>query len=199
VKSTGRRALIVAMCPPDRPVIDVGADHGHVAHALGAIATERDARRIGRRDVRWVVADGLLPFRCVPVAVIAGMGALTIARILAAGPRPDVVVCHAPDDPGTLRRWLAANGWRIDAEGLAKEGPRYAEVIRVVPGVETATDLPLEFGPRLLESGHPLLGAHLRRTAGLWRTIARATATADPVKHAEASRRVAFLEAALAV
>jgi tRNA (adenine22-N1)-methyltransferase len=198
VKSTGRRALIVAMCPEGRPVIDVGADHGHVARALGAIATEREARRIGRRDVRWVVADGLRPFRHVPVAVITGMGALTIAKILEAGPRPDALVAHAPDDPGTLRRWLAGHGWRIDAEGLAREGPRFAEVIRAVPGEESATDLALEFGPRLLERGHPLLRPHLERTARFWRAIATATATAAPGKHAEAARRVAVLERVLA-
>jgi tRNA A22 N-methylase len=137
------------------PIIDVGADHGHVAAALGSIATERDPRRIGRQDVTWVVADGLRPFRRVGTAIIAGMGANTIIGILSAGPSPEVAVLHAQDDPPTLRRWLAANGWRLDVELPVREGRGFAIVIRARPGVETASGLHLHHGPRLLEQWPP--------------------------------------------
>jgi tRNA (adenine22-N1)-methyltransferase len=187
------------MCPPGEVVIDVGADHGHVAHALGAIATERAPGRIGRSDVRWVVADGLLPFRRVDVAVIAGMGAATIAGILARGPRPTVAaVLHAQDDPPALRLWLAQHGFRIEAEGLAVEGTGFAEVIRTVPGTETATGHRLWFGPRLVEGDDPLLGAHLRTALDHHRGLMRITAGKAPDRHAELAARAAFLEATLA-
>ena len=98
-----RRDLLVRMTPPGDVVVDVGADHGHVAEALGAIATERMPNRAGRTDVPWVICDGLAAFRRVDVAVIAGMGARTIAGILTRGPTPEVAVLHAQDDPPFLR------------------------------------------------------------------------------------------------
>lgn len=195
--SRARRRLIVALCPRDRLVVDVGADHGHVAHALGAIATERLPHRRGRPDVRWVVADGLQPFREVPVAVITGMGARTIAGILERGPRPEVLIAHCPDEPAALRRYLAAHGWRIDAEGLAREGRRFAEVLRAIPGTEPATGLLLEHGPRLLEGDDPLLRPWLLHERGHWRSIGRQTAETAPEAHAQAMRHVRFLDAHL--
>lgn len=175
-------------------IVDVGADHGHVAHAVGAIATEAAPGRIGRRDVPWVIADGLAPFRHVDIAIVAGMGALTIARILAAAPRPTrAVVVHAQDDPPVLRAWLAANGWRIDAEALAPEASRFAEVIRAVPGVELATGPRLAFGPRLLAGGDPHLDAHLRHLHAHHARLAAQTASADPRRSAEEQAKAAFL------
>ncbi len=190
-----RRRLLASLVPEAEVVVDVGADHGHVAAWVGAIATERQPHRSGRGDVRWVIADGLKPFRRVDVAIVAGMGWRTIGRILEDGPRPSVAILHAQDDPPALRRWLASHGWRIDAEGLAPEAGRFAEVVRAVPGREAATGLVLELGPRLLDSADPHLRAHLEQLAGYWRSIAAKTATSAPGVHEEATERVAFLEA----
>ncbi|MBN2800191.1 MAG: tRNA (adenine(22)-N(1))-methyltransferase TrmK [Deltaproteobacteria bacterium] len=195
-----RLAAILELVPSGLLVIDVGADHGHISGALPrVITTERHPHQARRRGLRWVVADGLAPFREVPCAVIAGMGARTIEAILSRGPAPAVAVLHAPDDPPRLRRWLAANGWRIDAESLAPEARRYAEVLRVVPGEEPATGLTLAVGPRLLSEGHPLLEAHLTQLLGHHRSLAAATAGVAPDKHREAQRWVEFLVEALEV
>lgn len=195
VKGRDRRAAIVSLCPENTLVIDVGADHGYVAQALGGIATERQPHRIrGRREtVPWVIADGLTPFRSVPVAVIAGMGAHTIAHILNRGPRPQVVVLHAQDDPSRLRNYLAANGWRIEAEALAEEAGRHAEIIRAVAGTETATGLRLAFGPALLRDGHPLLRDHLNHLHRWWSSLAEQTQDRAPKRWAQAAARVRFL------
>ena len=200
MKRTGRarRELLVAMCPSAEFIVDVGADHGHVAHAVGAIATERAPNRAGRGDVPWVIADGLKPFRRVPCAIIAGMGAETIARILQDGPRPDVAVLHAQDDPPRLRRLLAADDWRIEAEGLAPEAGRYAEVLRVVPGRETATGLWLDFGPVLLRGNAPHKPAHLAQLIGHYERLAHTTRHAAPAIHADMEARVVFLRERLA-
>lgn len=184
-----RRALIARLCPPGERIVDIGADHGHVAHAVGAIATERAPHRRGRPDVPWVVADGLRPFRALDVAIIAGMGAHTIAGILAEAPPLGSAILHAPDDPPTLRCWLAAHGWRIDAEGLAPEARRFAEVIRAVPGRETATGTRLALGPRLLEGDDPHLGAHLRQLHGHYDGLVRAIGDHDPTKRDQARAR----------
>jgi tRNA A22 N-methylase len=187
---------LIALCPrePGWVLVDVGADHGHVAHALGAIAVERAPNRIGRHDVTWVVSDGLTAFRHVDVAIVAGMGACTIATILARGPRPTrAAVVHAADDPQRLRIELAAAGWRIDAEVLAREGRRIAEIVRVIPGSEPTSGHRLRFGPRLLDGDDPLLVEHLTTERRRCAEVADRTAGRDPARHAEYASREKFL------
>lgn len=158
-----RLEAIVALARGGGFVVDVGADHGRVAAALGAVAVERMPHRVAGTDptVRWVVADGLTAFRRVDGAVLAGMGARRIAAILGAGPRPGWIVAHADDEPGWLRGWLAANGWAIDDEDLVFEKGRFHMLLRAAAGHERADDDALAIGPRLMERRHPLLPAWL--------------------------------------
>ena len=199
--SRGKRLEVIASLVPDGVFcIDVGADHGHVAQRVGAVATERRPHRAGRKDVSWVIADGLQPFRSVEFATICGMGARTIHRILREGPQPTLgAVVHAQDDPPLLRSLLCEAGWRIDAEALAPEAGRYAEVVRVVPGVEPTSGLERYFGPKLLKGDDPYLIPHLRQVCGYWASIAERTATSAPDVHAAASARVDFLQRQLAL
>lgn len=193
-----RRAAIEALLPAEPGlVVDVGADHGHVAAAVGAIATERAPHRAGRSDVPWVIADGLAPFRAPDVAIIAGMGANTIEGILARGPHPRVLIAHAQDDPPRLRIHLARTGWRIEAERLAYEGRRYAVALRAVRGEEPASGLALHWGPRLLETGDPLLDAYLRHELAHQERVATACVASDPAKAAAHHAHVRFLRAQL--
>lgn len=186
-----RRELLVrfALAGP-APRVDVGADHGRVAAAIGAIATERRPHRRAAGG-RWVIADGLAPFRAVGTAVIAGMGARTIARILGGGTPVACAVLHAQDEPRWLRSWLAANGWRIVDEALAPEARGFAEVIRAEPGHEPTQGLLLEYGPVLLASADPLLAAHLDRELTRLRGLTLADLPAGP--RAALLERVGFL------
>ncbi len=154
--SDARRAAIVSLLPPNPTlIVDVGADHGHLAAAVGAIAVERRPHRRSAASLPWVITDGLSAFREVPVAVIAGIGARTIAAILERGVAPVVAILHAPDDPGLLRTLVVTAGWRLEAEALAPEGPRYAEIVRVSRGAEPSSGLHLLHGPHLLEGHDP--------------------------------------------
>lgn len=175
------------------PRVDVGADHGWVARALGCVATERRPHRRALPDGVWVVADGLDAFGPLGTAVIAGMGWRTIARIIGRAPPVERYVLHAQDDPPALRRWLAANGFRIADEALAPEAKRYAEVVVAVPGEEAAHGPVLELGPVLLQGHDPLADAHFRQLHGYYADLCDRT-----VGHADAHGRFVALRDHLA-
>ena len=147
----------MALVPAGGVIVDVGCDHGHVTHALGAIGVERAVDALPRRPGLFVLADGLAPFRHVDTAVIAGMGPSSVLGIVDRGPAPDTLVVHCPDGMNRLRQGLADRGYRIDAERLARKGQRISEVVRVVRGSEPHGGHRLWFGP-LLE-GDPLVEA----------------------------------------
>ncbi len=193
-KGRPRREAILSLVPRGRLVVDVGCDHGHTSRALEAIGTERRRHRLPRyrEGLRLVVADGLRCFSRVEVAVITGIGAHEIGRILSDGPTPEVAVLHAPDRPAALRRWCAANGWRIDAERLAPEGRRFAEVMRVVRGVEPSSGMELAFGPKL--RGDPLLPQHAAQLLGYWSGVLARVGPHSPAMAAEARAWLGFLE-----
>ncbi|MCO4746592.1 MAG: tRNA (adenine(22)-N(1))-methyltransferase TrmK, partial [Proteobacteria bacterium] len=154
---------------------------------------ERKPGRMGRSDVPWVVADGLSCFERVDTAIIAGMGAYTIAGILERGPAPARALVHAPDDPPTLRLLLPRLGWKIVDERLAPEARRYAEVLLIEPGEETHSGLELELGPVLLTGDDPLLRPHLEHLGRWYGDLARATEGRRADKHEWASARCAFV------
>ena len=190
--SPGRLAQILALVPPGEVVVDVGCDHGRIAAALGAIGTEREPHRLpARRDLLLVVADGLRPFRKVDVAIITGMGHPSILEILSAGPRPRAAILHTPQHADRLRQGLADAGWRIDAERLAPEAGRFAEIIRVVPGEEPHRGHVLWFGPLLGED--PLLEDHRQERLQYFHARLKATPQESP-RWREAEGWVHFLE-----
>ena len=185
---------MLALVPEDRGfTVDVGCDHGFVARALGAVASERMPERLPSGPLDRVVADGLAPFTDVDVAIVCGMGPEKVRHVLSNGALPRVAVVHSPQGSSDLRRGLVGDGWRITAERLAPEGRGYAEVMRVERGEELAAGLELAFGPRLLEHGDPHLEDHARQLHGFWSRLARSVPA-----HAPTARRAAawlpFLE-----
>lgn len=165
------------------PRVDVGADHGWVAEALGCIATERRPNRRARSYDTWVVCDGLDAFGPMGTAVIAGMGAKTIARIISRAPTVQRYVLHAQDDPPALRRWLAGHGFRIVTEGLAPEARRFAEVVVAEPGDESTAGLELAFGPVLQRRDVAHATSHFTQLHAYYAGLAKKTAT-HPAVHA---------------
>ncbi len=186
-----RLAAVAAYVPAGSVTADIGADHAFLPIYLvktgrcpRVIATELRsgpfqaakrqvaAHKLGDKiDLR--LGDGLQVLKPAEaqVLVLAGMGGNTIREILAAAPEVlrtvQMLVLQPQADPGDLRVWLAANGWKIDDEQLVAEGGRIYVVIAAVQGHEPVQDhLLLELGPRLVEKKDPLLGKYLQIIAG---------------------------------
>lgn len=171
-----RREAILSLVEEPSFVVDVGCDHGYIGAALAArglrvVATERRSQRLPKhRVVPMIVADGLRPFRALDLVIIAGMGAHVILEMLSGPVRPKVAIVHAPERTDSLRQGLADAGWRNDAERLAPEAGRFAEVIRVVPGKESHRGHALWMGPLL--PADPLWLPHARGVLAHWQRVA---------------------------
>ncbi|MGC6515934.1 MAG: tRNA (adenine(22)-N(1))-methyltransferase TrmK [Myxococcota bacterium] len=198
-----RRNALVALVPDDAPtpMVDVGADHGLVAQALGCWATERMPDRRSSAPLPWIIADGLRPFRRVGTAIIAGMGAHRILDLLDHAPPLEVLVVHAPDRPPMLRQGLNQRGWRIEAERLAPEAGQYAVTMRARPGVPHPDDLWLHHGPVLLRQPTDPNGwivAHLRQQLAWFEHLSITLAATAPERSVWAMTHRDFLQERLA-
>ena len=105
----------------------------------------------------------------VDSAILAGMGGKLMLRILSESQgvvqKIGELVLEPQSETAALRRYLIKAGFRIEAEDMVLEDGKFYPVIRAVPS-ETAEELSAEqfmFGPRLLESRHPVLLAYLHR------------------------------------
>lgn len=193
---TKRLAAIASYVPVGSVAADIGTDHAHLPVFLvkegicaRVVATDikqgpfisarrriAEAKLAGKIDLRLGNGLGVLEPGEIEVLVLSGMGGNTIREILAAA--PDVtktvsrLILQPMADPGDLRAWLAANGWKISDERLVEDGGKIYIIIMAVPGQEETRDpFLLELGPRLLEKKDPLLGRYAEWMAGLYEQV----------------------------
>jgi len=191
-----RLAAIAAYVPEGSVAADIGTDHAYLPVFLveegicaRVIATDikqgpfasaqrriEEAKLTGKIDLRLGNGLDVLQPGETEVLVLSGMGGNTIREILAAAPHVtrtvSRLVLQPMADPGDLRTWLAANGWRISDESLVEDGGKIYIVIMAEPGQEETRDpFLLELGPRLLEKKDPLLGRYAERIAGLYEQV----------------------------
>lgn len=117
--------------------------------------------------------------------VLAGLGARTITAVLSRDyqvtEQLEFMVLQPMKDETWLRPWLAAHGFALAAEDLAREGERLYPVLRAVPGVEREKrQVHLEVGPRLLEEGHGLLELYLERLCRRQEKVVMGLSRAQP-------------------
>jgi len=108
------------------------------------------------------------------------MGGLLIRDLLEAQPEVagqlKILVLQPMNNQAVLRKYLAASGFRIIREDLAREGDRVYEVIVAEPGVMTFTNpLEYELGFEFYIHKHPLLTALIDRKIFLEQQIVRST------------------------
>ena len=188
LKGSPRLQVLADLVYEGSRVADVGCDHGKLAVYLAqhgaplVIATDvsqgslskaealvRESGLQGRVECRR--GDGLARIKPgeVDTLVIAGMGGSTICAILAEGRRVTDeayrLVLQPMNAIGTVRRWLAENGFALVDEQLVEDDGRIYQVLCAAHGEErrpAETLFDLEIGRLLREQGHPLLGRLLR-------------------------------------
>lgn len=212
---TKRLAALAGYVPPGSVAADIGTDHAYLPIFLvkggicpRVIATELNTgpfRAAGRKieehglmnkiDLRQ--GNGLQALRPgeAEVLVLSGMGGNTIVDILAASPAVLAgavrLVLQPMADPGDLRTWLAANGWRIEDEKLVEEDGRIYVIVVAGPGREETKDpLLLELGPRLLEKREPLLNTYLISIIDKYERVLAGLAAAKSEAAREKERRL---------
>ncbi len=215
-----RLAALAAYVPAGSIVADIGTDHAHLPVFLVeegicplVIATELNqgpfksaGRQVRERNLEDKIdlrlGDGLKTLKPgeAGVLVLAGMGGNTIREILAAS--PDVLktvkklVLQPMADPGDLRIWLAANGWKISDEKLVNEDGRTYVIVVAEPGREETSDpILLELGPRLLQRKDPLVKDYMSKIVNKYEQVLAALTAA---KSEDAHKKARELKAKLA-
>ena len=164
---------------------DIGTDHGFVPIWLvrnsvipSAIAMdinrgplERAKEHITQAGLEGYIqtrlSDGLAGLREgeADSILIAGMGGALTVRILEKDPPNSLGVSELILQPQSkiskVREYLCMSGWRIDAEDMVLEDGKYYPMMHCVRGEMTLTPQEAEFGPCLIESGHPVLMRYL--------------------------------------
>ena len=142
------KAVLGELCPGDK-VADVGCDHGKISNlavqitvndvfaidiSAASLKKTKDLSRELCQEERVVclLGDGLFPVdnADVDTAVIAGLGAHEIVRILASARkryRKYVLVPHR--HPDVLRRYLSDNSYGVNKDFIIKCGGKFYPVI----------------------------------------------------------------------
>lgn len=189
-----RTQVLVDLAGTGRVLVDVGTDHAQVPCA--AVRRGRFERAIGvdkrpsalaqgrrtvaryglgdRVDLR--LGDGFEPVRPgeAEVAVLAGMGAETLLRILARAPALERLVVQPNHDLPRVREALARMGWCIVDERLGVRRNRVFPTMRWEPGTCRMEPADLWLGPVLRRGDDPLFGAYREAVTARLRAIALA-------------------------
>lgn len=156
-KLTDRLQVIADEVQKGETMADIGTDHGflplylwengispHVIMcdisepSLAKAKAAAGAYQFGH-ELSFRAGDGLtvLDTGEVDVVVIAGMGGYLIRDILAEDPGKTAsfskYVLQPRNHAGTLRHWLASNGFRIARNQLVREGKFICEIITALP------------------------------------------------------------------
>lgn len=189
MKLKPRLSAVAEMVRPGDAVADIGTDHAYLPVFLvlnkscpRAIGVEKSPRNVQAAEetvarfeledrVEIRLGDGFKALKDsdeVHTAVVAGLGGKTICRMLSAV-RDSLfsyrrLVLQPMVESAMLRRWLAAHGFCLVEERLARERNRFYEIMAAEPGHQMVDDpFLLELGPVLVREKDPLLVPWLER------------------------------------
>ncbi len=229
MKLSPRLAQVASFIPPGQVVADIGTDHaclplylvekGISPRVMAIEAKEKPfhqaqqnlaAHPLGDKvDLRF--GDGFSSLReedGVEVAVLAGMGSLTIREILTGrqpvSPSIELFILQSMTRPEELRVWLADNLFRIVDEALVKDAGHIYEVLAVKRGEEVNRKHPfLAHGPGLILKKDPFLREYLenkiRKTKIVLNSLSLSRGEDRKEIHAAFSQRLKLLEEVMAL
>ena len=179
-----RLAAIVDLVGKADTVVDVGCDHGYVANYLveenlaeKVYATdisepslrknERFAYSRGNdQKVISLLGDGLVPLRDkdFDLVIIAGMGGDLIIKILKESfdlVKAKTLILQPMTQKDSVRKFLVANGFKIEREAIVRDKNKFYEIMKFVPGQDQGSSCDYLFGQNLLEEKNPVLREYL--------------------------------------
>ncbi|MDU3153901.1 MAG: class I SAM-dependent methyltransferase [Anaerococcus hydrogenalis] len=181
MKITKRLEKIANLVEEGKSVIDIGTDHGLVPLYLAKnniskdiLATDISAKSLKKLEdkldknleniIKTKVCDGLdgIDIKENQIAIIAGMGAITIIDILSKDidkvRNLDYVICEGNIGNEKLRKFLNENNFIIDRDFLIKDGRKHYDIIRFKNGSDRKLSLgEIYFGKFIYSENNPLL------------------------------------------
>ena len=181
MKITKRLENIANLVEKGKSVIDIGTDHGLVPLYLAKnniskdiLATDISAKSLKKLEdkldknleniIKTEVCDGLdgIDIKENQIAIIAGMGAITIIDILSKDidkvRNLDYVICEGNIGNEKLRKFLNENNFIIDRDFLIKDGRKHYDIIRFKNGKDRRLSLgEIYFGKFIYSENNPLL------------------------------------------
>lgn len=181
MKITKRLENIANLVERGKSVIDIGTDHGLVPLYLAKnniskdiIATDISAKSLKKLEdkldknleniIKTEVCDGLdgIDIKENQIAIIAGMGAITIIDILSKDidkvRKLEYVICEGNIGNEKLRKFLNENNFIIDRDFLIKDGRKHYDIIRFKNGSDRKLSLgEIYFGKFIYSENNPLL------------------------------------------
>lgn len=181
MKITKRLEEIIKLVDVGKRVIDIGTDHGLVplylakftkttdilATDISALSLKKLENQLDdrlRKIIKTKVCDGLDGIEILDnqVAIIAGMGAVTIIEILKKNiekfRKLDYIICEGNIGNEKLRKYLNDNNFVIDRDFLIKDGRKHYDIIRFRNGSDRKLKLSeIYFGKFIYQNKNPLL------------------------------------------
>lgn len=138
---------------------DIGCDHGYLSEI---VLSKGIAQRVIAADIsesclnkardrlqhfdnaEFVVSNGFESITAPDVAVITGMGGLTVIDILKRRKNNPVLILGAHNNLPLLRKFLSDTGYKIVKEKFVYEGGKYYSIIKADEGVRILDETALE-------------------------------------------------------
>lgn len=187
MKITKRLEKIANLVEEGKSVIDIGTDHGLVPLYLAKkeiskdiLATDISKKSLQKLEdkldndlkkiIKTKVCDGLdgIDIKKGQIAIIAGMGAVTIIEILSQNiekvRKLDYIICEGNIGNEKLRKFLNENNFYIDKDFLIKDGRKHYDIIRFKNGLDRKLSLSeIYFGKFIYKDFNPLLKKRLEQ------------------------------------
>ncbi len=180
IKIDDRLLEIVKILGKNEIVVDVGCDHGYVANYL---VEEKLANLVYATDISEpslqknqeftklrgnenkvisVLGDGLIPLedKKFDAVIMAGMGGELIMKIIKDSYqilKDKILVLQPMTARVELREFLGQSGFQIEKEGISRDGNKFYEIIRAIPGPKADSKTSYYFGNNLVEECNDVL------------------------------------------